>query len=128
MTPMSHRGLFLSAAWFNILVGLSFIVAMNTVAGLTGLQINPTAAMFMQITAGLIVAFGIAYGLVARDPVRYRPYIPFGALLKVMVVVIIWGHWLAGNISWLLPALAAVDAIYAVLFWRYYNQASTKIQ
>jgi len=125
---MSHRGLFLSAAWFNILVGLSFIVAMNTVAELTGLQINPTAAMFIQITAGLIVAFGIAYALVARDPVRYRLYVPFGALLKVMVVVIIWGHWLAGNIPWLLPALATVDAIYAALFWRYYNEASTKIQ
>lgn len=123
MTPNSHRGLFLSAAWFNFLAGLPLLVALGVVAPLMGLQINPTAALFIQITAGIIVVFGWAYWMIARDPKRFRPYIVLGIVLKIVVVVVVFGHWIAGNILWLLPALAAVDAIYAVLFWRYYRSS-----
>ncbi|MNN48512.1 hypothetical protein D3C81_1629940 [compost metagenome] len=39
-----------------------------------------------------------------------------------MVVTIIFGHWLAGNIGWPLPALASGDILFGLLFWRYYQQ------
>jgi hypothetical protein len=123
MNSNSHRGLFLSAAWFNFLAGLPLIVALGIVAPLMGLQINPTATLFIQITASVIVVFGWAYWMIARDPKRFRPYIVLGIVLKIVVVVVVFGHWIAGNILWLLPALAAVDAIYAVLFWRYYRSS-----
>jgi hypothetical protein len=124
MAPNAHRMLFISAAWFNILAGLPLLVAMGTVAGLMGLQLNPTAVLFIHITAGLIVLFGGVYWMIARDPVRYRPYIPLGIILKVLVIVVVYGHWLSGSIPWPLPALAFGDVIYAVLFWRYYKQTA----
>ncbi|MNJ72505.1 hypothetical protein D3C77_691620 [compost metagenome] len=76
----------------------------------------------MQLTMGVVVVFAWAYWMIARDPVRYRPYIVLGLLLKIMVVTIIFGHWLAGNIGWPLPALASGDILFGLLFWRYYQQ------
>jgi hypothetical protein len=126
MSPNAHRSLFISAAWFNILAGLPLLVATGTAAGLLGLQLNPTATAFIHITACVTVVFGGVYWMIARDPVRFRPYIPLGIILKALLVVIVYGHWLAGSIPWPLPALAAGDVIFAVLFWLYYNQTATK--
>ena len=127
MAPNAHRALFISAAGFNVLAGLLLVAAMGTAAGLMGLPLNPTAVLFIHITAGVVLVFGGVYWMIARDPVRYRPYIPLGIVLKVLVIVVVSGHWLAGHISWPLPALAAGDAIYAVLFWRYYRGTAISI-
>jgi hypothetical protein len=127
MAPNTHRILFISAAGFNILAGLPMLVVTAKFAELMGLQLNPTATMFIQLTACIILVFGGAYWMIARDPARFRPYIPLGIILKAVVIVVFFGHWLSGSISWPLPALASGDVIYAVLFWRYYKQTATRI-
>jgi len=127
MAPNAHRALFISAGWFNILAGLPLLVATAAFAGLLGLQLNPVATMFIQLTACIIVVFGGAYWMIARDPERFRPYVPLGIILKAAVIVIFYGHWLAGSIPWPLPALASGDIVFGVLFWRYYKQTAGKI-
>lgn len=127
MSDRHARWLFLSAAWFNLLVGLPVLVAMDPVARLIGLELTPTATLFIQITMGVVVVFGLAYWMVARDPLRYRPYIPLGMSLKLLVVLLIQGHWLAGNIAWPLPVLACGDILFALLFWRYYRKTSGNV-
>ncbi|MBK5396366.1 hypothetical protein JFU47_06480 [Pseudomonas sp. TH39(2020)] len=113
------NGLFKSAACFNVFAGLPFLVAMRPAADLMGLEVTPTSALFMQITMALVVMFGWAYWMISRDPVRYRPYIVLGVVLKILVVAVICGHWLAGSIPWPLPVLASGDILFAWLFWRY---------
>ena len=121
MAPNAHRGLFLVAACFNWIAGLPLFVATKPAAALLGLEVtNATAALFVHLIGGLIVIFGGAYAMIARDPVRYRAYIPLGLILKTYVVVIVYGWWLIGAIPWPMPALAAGDIVFAVLFWRYY--------
>jgi hypothetical protein len=121
MSSGAHRALFLCAACFNWLAGLPLLVATTPVSRIMGLDVNPTAVLFIQLTAGVIVVFGGAYAMVARDPVRYRAYIPLGLILKVYVVAVVYGWWLSGGIPWPLPALAAGDIVFAALFWRYYR-------
>ncbi|MFC5698396.1 hypothetical protein ACFPU0_22950 [Pseudomonas sp. GCM10022186] len=118
------RWLFLSAAWFNLLAGLPLLVAMRSVAGVMGLEITPTSTLFIQISMGVVLVFALAYWMIARDPLRYRPYIPLGIVLKLLVVLVIHGHWLAGNLDWPLAALAIGDIVYALLFWRYYQRTA----
>lgn len=113
------NGLFKSAACFNVLAGLPLLVAMRPVADLMGLEITPTSALFIQITMAIVVIFGWAYWMISVDPVRYRPFVVLGIVLKILVVSLILGHWLAGNIPWRLPLLASGDIVYAVLFWRF---------
>ena len=117
-TSHSHR-LFIPAALFNLLAGLPFLLAPGPVSALLGLPLNPTALLFMHLTMSLVVLFGGVYWLIARDPVAYRPYISLGIVLKVLVVVVIYGHWLAGNINGRLPALVFGDVIFALLFCHY---------
>lgn len=119
----AHRGLFVTAAWFNWLAGLPLLVATGPVAPLMGLQLNAAATMFIQLTAGIVVVFGGVYWLIARDPVRYRVYIPLGILLKAYFVVVIYGWWLSGSLAWPLAALVSGDVVFAVLFWRYYRRS-----
>jgi hypothetical protein len=119
MKPSSGHRLFIIAAWFNWLVGAPMLVASGFTARLMGLQVNITAMLFMQITAGVVVAFGIAYWMIARDPVRYRPYISLGLGLKVFLAGLVYAYWISGQIPWPLPALATFDLVFAWFFWRY---------
>jgi hypothetical protein len=117
--------LFYSAAGFNWLAGLPLLVATTPFARRLGLEPNATAVLFMHITAAVIVVFGGVYACIAGDPVRYRAYIPLGIVLKVCVVAIVYGSWLSGRIPWPLPALAAGDILFAVLFGRYLRATRT---
>jgi hypothetical protein len=69
----------------------------------------------------VVLVFGWAYWMISRDPVRYRPYVVLGMILKILVVAVVSSHWLAGTISWPLPTLVASDIVFALLFWRYLN-------
>ena len=115
----SHRPLFYAAACFNWLAGIPLLVATAQFARLLGLELNATASLFIHITAAVIIVFGGVYALIARDPVRYRVYIPLGIVLKICLVAIVYGWWYSGGIPWPLPALAAGDILFAALFWRY---------
>lgn len=119
MSTRHTRQLFICAALFNLLAGLPLLLVPGPAAELLGLSLNPTALLFIHIAMGLVVLFGGVYWLIARDPVRYRPFISLGVVLKTLVVVVILSHWLAGTINGRLPALAAGDLIFALLFWGY---------
>lgn len=123
MTDRYTRILFISAACFNVLAGLPLLLALRPMAALLRLQITPTSTLFIQLVMGLVIIFGWVYWMIACDPLRYRPYIVLGIILKVLFVSVVYGHWLAGNIPWPLPAVAAGDIVYALLFWRYYQGA-----
>ena len=119
MSDSSVRTLFKAAAAYNVAAALPFLVALNPFAALLGLQVTPTATLFIQVTMGVVVMFAWAYWMIATDPVRYRPYVTLGLIGKVVIVALICGHWLLGDISWRLPALAGGDIVFAILFWRH---------
>ncbi|MGE8064409.1 hypothetical protein [Pseudomonas sp. NPDC089569] len=111
------RWLFGSAALFNWAVVLGLLLLNPWLSPL--LQLNePTGSNFALRDLGLmlIATFGVAYLCVARSPARFRPYVGLGVLGKCLVVIAIYSHWLAGHISWPLPALALGDVLFAWLF------------
>jgi hypothetical protein len=58
------------------------------------------------------------------------PYLMRNPPANLQVIVasrVPYGHWLAGNIPWPLPALASGDIISGVLFWRYYKQTAIRV-
>ncbi|WP_130931557.1 hypothetical protein [Pseudomonas sp. Sample_24] len=119
MSNANARTLFSTAAGFNILAGLPLLVATQPVSQLMGLQTTPTADLFIQVSMIVVLVFGWAYWKISRDPVRYRPFIVLGIILKILVVAVIGSHWLVGNVAWPLPTLVASDIVFALLFWRY---------
>lgn len=111
---MGAGPLFLSAAVFNVLVGLPMFIAYPVVAGVLGLQGPPT--VWFHIAAGVVVLFGWAYWQIARDPVRFRPYVYLGIVGKLAFAGIIYTHWVAGTATAATAALVTVDVAFALLF------------
>ena len=111
---MTHRTLFTTAAIFNWLVGVPMLAAYPWVASLLALQGPPT--VWYHITAGVVVIFGYAYWKIAQDPVTYRPYVVMGILGKLLFVVVIYAHWLAGDVSARVAVLVTADLVFAGLF------------
>jgi hypothetical protein len=114
---MKARPFFTIAALFNLLVGIPMLVAYPVVARL--LQIEGPPTVWFHIVAAVVIVFGGAYWCIARDPVKFRVYVPLGAIAKLAFVAAIYGHWLAGTASGRLAGLVTVDLIYALLFVAY---------
>jgi len=114
------RWLFLTAALFNWSVALGLLLIEPVLRPRLGLEIATGSNLALRdLGLVLIISFGIAYLCVSLNPVRFRPYIGLGVLGKSLVLVAIYGHWLAGHIGWQLPALALGDALYSLLFLQF---------
>lgn len=113
------RRLFIPAALFNFVAGGLFLLAMPWLAGPMRIELTPSALPFVHMTAGAVLLLGWGYWQVAVDPVRNRIVIVLGIIGKLAVVAIAFGHALAGNIGWGVPALTVVDFVFAILFWRF---------
>lgn len=111
---MGTRPLFLSAATFNLIVGLPMLVAYPIVARLLGLDGPPT--VWFHIVGAVVLLFGWVYWQVGRDPVKYRPYVALGIIGKLAFAGIIYGHRVAGTATTATAALVTVDVAYALLF------------
>jgi hypothetical protein len=109
--------LFTVAAIFNLAVGLPMLLAYPQMAALLGVAGPPT--VWYHLAAAFVVIFGYAYGCIAWDPARFRPYVMLGVIGKLTFVVAIYGHWLAGDASGRMAALVTADAVFALLFIAY---------
>jgi hypothetical protein len=114
---MKAGPLFHIAAVFNFLVGIPMLVAYPAVARLLGLEGPPT--VWFHIAALVVVIFGGAYWCIARDPVKFRPYVHLGIVAKLAFVAAIYGHWLAGGASGRTALLVTADLVFALLFVAY---------
>ncbi|MCY1372534.1 hypothetical protein D9M69_597460 [compost metagenome] len=113
----SQRGIFLSAAIFNWAVGGGLILALPLIERLLALEpVAASAKVFVDLFAMLVIAFGVAYLMLAIDVRQYRPFAVLGAGAKLAVVATVLVHCLAGHIGWPLLALSSVDLIYALVF------------
>ena len=114
------RRLFIPAAIFNWSVAAGLLLLSDVMGPL--LRLDPasgTNLALRDMSMLLVALFGFAYWRITFDPHRFRPYIELGILGKSLVVVAIYGHWLAGHIGWQLPAVAFGDAVFALLFLQF---------
>jgi len=121
-TLTQARWLFGSAAIYNISGALAFLFLRPWIEPL--LRLDPVAGTnlpTLYLACGFVILFGYIYVLLARDPLRYRHFIPVTILGKSMATVCFVVPWLAGQAPWTLAAVGAGDPVYAVLFllfWR----------
>ncbi len=118
MTPKTQRILFLTAALFNWAVAVAFVIDAAYLFRLFAVSPEPTEPLFVILFAWLVFAFGIAYYWISRDPAGNAPLIRLGIVGKSGVVVASLLCVFYGIVSWQLLILVAVDAVYAILFWR----------
>ncbi|MNE60847.1 hypothetical protein D3C80_1560190 [compost metagenome] len=112
-----QREFFRSAALFNWAIAGSLILAMPLVERLLGLEpVAPSAKVFVDLFAVLVIAFGCGYWMLAGDFQRYRLFAQWGAWAKLAVVAVVSWHFAVGHIGWPLLALSGGDLFYAAVF------------
>ena len=112
------RAVFLVGAIFNWLVGLGLAFAATALLGIFGVSPLPTEPLFLQLFAWLVVAFGVAYFWVYRDPAGNRKLIQLGIIAKLGVVIVCLINVFMGNVNWQIMLVAGADLVFAILFWR----------
>ncbi len=118
MTEKFIRTLFLTGAIFNWAVGLALAFQARLLFELFRVTPVPTEPLFLQLFAWLVVAFGVGYFWVSRDPAGNIPIIKLGILGKLSVVLSALACVLMGAVSWQMMILASADLLYLMLFWR----------
>ena len=122
MTPMQTRSLFYSAAIFNWAAVL-LLTPWLGLPRLLGLEAAGNG-IYDHIALLAIAGFGFGYWMAGRAPSRHRGLILLGALLKLGVVTIIFGHTLLGNSPINMAVLVSGDVVYAVLFFIYLKSSA----
>jgi len=120
------RLLFSTAAVFNFLAAMPFLIAAPQFARLIGMQPIPTDALFTHMVAALVLAFGWGYWRISRDPVVNRPLIHLGVVGKSLLVLVVGIDWLVGNTNWPFALIVSGDAVFVVLFVDYLRRSQSK--
>ncbi len=121
---IAPRPFFSLAALFNFAIAVPLLLATPWVGEVMEFNLNPSGQMFLRLIAAVAIAFGWAYWMIGVDPVRYRPYLVLGGVLKVVLASFFYGAWLSGIIGWKFPLLVTGDFIFAALFWQFARQTA----
>jgi hypothetical protein len=117
MSLQKIRLLFRTAALFNWAAVAFFLPALG-LANRLG-RGAPSDTAFEHLGIGAIALFGLGYWMVASAPEQNRGIVQLGLLGKIVAIVLVVGHYLAGNVSLPLALVVSGDVIFAVLFARY---------
>ena len=107
------------AGVFNFGAALILVILARFAPHLLGVD-APSASqlLYVDLTALLVVGFGVGYVLGGRDLERFWPFLSLGALGKAGVAALALLYFVSGDTGALVMLLAAGDAAFAVLFVR----------
>ncbi len=123
MTIKGLKTLFLIAALYDIILGLVFGLLFKTVYTAFGVEL-PNHAGYIQLAAAYIFTFGVGFYLVYKDPVKNQAIIVLGVLMKLLFVVVVFGHLLIDSVPAFYIPFAIIDILFLLLFL--YSQSAIK--
>src|SRR6266516_190544 len=121
MQPNWIRPLFIIAGIYDLVLGLAFLffsVAIFRIAGVT----LPNHMAYIEFPALTLLIFAAMFFQVARDPVRNRNLIPYGAGLKVAYSGVVFRHVLSDGMPGLWIPWAWIDLVFLALFLIAWNR------
>lgn len=121
---------FLFAALFNAAAGLPMIFAPDLFATLLALDPSSLAAAtpWLHQFGVLVLAFGLAYFWISRDPLGNRNLVLLGCIGKLSVFAVAWVDYFAGVAPLSFAVLVIADAVFAAIFYLFYRRSAPQAQ
>ncbi len=111
--------LYYVAMIYDGVLGLVFLFAAPAIFNMYGVT-PPNHFGYVQFPGALLIVFALMFLAIARDPMRNRNLVPYGALLKVAYCTVVFYHWIARGIPGMWKPFAIIDLVFLVLFiWSY---------
>ena len=114
--------------WVAALYGFLAIVPQFFLEDKTGRDFPPaiTHAEFFYGFLGVAFAWQVAFVLIARDPIRFRPMMIPSALEKIAFGIAGVSLYMTGRGAWLLLAAAIIDLVFSSFFFVAYGKTPKK--
>lgn len=126
MTTAWIKASYVASAVYDAVLSLVFLFFVSPVFAYAGVEL-PNHMGYLHFPALVLLVFAAMYLKIARDPVRFREFMPFGMGLKVSYILVVFYHWGAGNIPSLWLPMAWIDLAFLALFaagWQKVKRAS----
>ncbi len=114
--------------WIAALYGFVAIVPQLFLEDKTGRDFPPaiTHPEFFYAFLGVALAWQVAFVLIARDPIRFRPMMIPSALEKIAFGVTGVGLYMTGRAGWLVLVAAIIDLVFSSFFFIAYGKTPRK--
>jgi hypothetical protein len=121
------RPLFLLAAAYDGVLGISFIIAPGSIFAMYGVE-PPNHMAYVQFPAMLLVLFAIMFYRIAMDPVGNRDLILYGCGLKVSYCSLAFWHQFTTSIPSMWVPWAYADLVFLLLFFLSWKRIGSRPQ
>jgi hypothetical protein len=115
------RPLFIIAAIYDGALGIAFLLFSPAIFHMAHVTL-PNHMAYIEFPALILLIFAAMYFQVARDPIRNRDFIPYGAGLKIAYAGVVFWNVLVGGIPGLWIPWAWIDLVFLVLFLIAWNR------
>ncbi|MCK5306142.1 MAG: hypothetical protein KAJ66_03330 [Candidatus Omnitrophica bacterium] len=107
---------FIIAGLYDGILGIIFLIV--------PLELFKTAAIappnhigYVQFPALLLIVIAVMFFNIAKDPIANRNLILYGILVKISYCLVVFPHWLTGNIPSIWIPFAFFDLGFLVMFF-----------
>jgi hypothetical protein len=123
---MNTKLIMVLSAIFLGIIGISLTFAPNEIAGLTDIGVSKTLRVILQMSGSLYFAFGILnwmakgsiVGGIYNKPIAIANFTHFFIGALALIKMLINNH----NLPYLVWILAAIYAVFAILFWMIFSR------
>ncbi len=118
--PKWIKPFYIVAAFYDGILGAAFLIA--PLAIFHAVQIPPPNHIgYVQFPACILVIFAYMLFNIARDPLANRSLIIYAVLIKLSYCLVVFPHWLAGQMPWIWVPFAFFDLIFMIIFFISYK-------
>lgn len=109
-----YKGLFLTAAFYDFILGILFLFFFSPIYNYFGIAI-PDNSMYLQLSAAFVIAMGIGYFFVYQN-LKNRDLVKLGVVYKLVYSALAIYYFSIGLAHWIFFLFAILDLIFLVLF------------
>lgn len=113
--------LFMIAALFNLIVGVTLLAAPGQFFDLIQMEALSTSFLFERFAGLLVCGFGVGYWKISADPSGERSWIEVGGFAKIGVVLLFTSYVVIMPEILNLYLITLGDLVFALFFWQKYR-------